>query len=156
RFLERLQAGEEPDPDELILAHPDLADRLEPELESAERLFRQVRAERSLAGAATDHPPQADVTTLPEAAPPPRHGRHTGRGGLGRGASAVVYEAHDPKFDRDVALKVLRAGPDSDAARRHRRDACIAARLRHQNIVPLHEAGEDGGLYYLDMELIRG
>ena len=87
-----------------------------------------------------------------------RLGRYTVLDVLGRGSSSVVYLAHDPKFDRDVALKVFRFEPfgSPDAVKRFERDARTAAQLRHPNIVPLHDTDEMDGLRYIDMELIRG
>src|SRR5205823_633681 len=95
---------------------------------------------------------------LAPAAPPERLGRYLLYEELGRGASATVYRAYDPRFDREVALKVLRRDrvPAADAADRFARDARIAAQLRHPNIVPLHETGEEAGVCYIDMELVRG
>ncbi len=57
-----------------------------------------------------------------------------------------------------VALKVMRwcGAGESNLVSRFWRDARIAARLRHPNIVPVHDAGELEGVRYIDMELIRG
>jgi hypothetical protein len=142
-YAERLRTGQEPDRYEFLRARPDLAAELEPRLEAAEALFLLGRS----------HPPAAAA-----AASPPRFiGRYRIEGVLGRGASAVVYRAFDPRHERFIALKVLRWKPPEDGATdRCGRDGLIAARLRHPNIVPLHDAGEHEGLRYLDMELIDG
>jgi len=56
---------------------------------------------------------------------------------IARGGTAVVFEAHDPELQRQVAIKILRAGN----LERLRHEAAIAARLRHPNIVAVHEVG---------------
>ncbi|WP_165250911.1 serine/threonine-protein kinase [Paludisphaera soli] len=77
---------------------------------------------------------------------------------LGRGGSGVVYEALQPKLGRRVAVKVLGGGPALDDRARGRwlREARAAARVRHPNIVRLHEAGEHDGRLYLILDLIPG
>ncbi|MFI5461521.1 MAG: WD40 repeat domain-containing serine/threonine protein kinase [Isosphaerales bacterium] len=157
-FLERLRAGDEPDPSEFILAHPDIAPELERRLAAAELLY-------GLGGSfAPADPGQTlpldplSVGAAPNGTTVNRLGRYTLLDILGRGSSSVVYLAHDPKFDREVALKVFRFEPfgSPDAAERFERDARTAAQLRHPNIVPLHDTDELAGLRYIDMELIRG
>lgn len=70
---------------------------------------------------------------------------------LGSGGMAVVYLARDQRYDRDVALKVLK--PDLSAAigaERFLREIAITARLNHPHILPLLDSGEaDGFLYYV-------
>jgi serine/threonine-protein kinase len=78
---------------------------------------------------------------------------------LGRGAMGVVYEAHHVDLGRVVALKVLPRerchSPELEA--RFRREARSIARLRHPNLVQLHDSGisSDGRPYYA-MELLEG
>jgi hypothetical protein len=70
---------------------------------------------------------------------------------LGSGGMAVVYLARDQRYDREVALKVLK--PDLAAAigaERFLREIAITARLNHPHILPLLDSGEaDGFLYYV-------
>jgi WD40 repeat protein/serine/threonine protein kinase len=70
---------------------------------------------------------------------------------LGRGASGVVFLAHDPLLRRDVALKVPR--PDAlftpELRERFLREARAAAALDHPNIVAVHEAGTAGSVCYI-------
>jgi hypothetical protein len=76
---------------------------------------------------------------------------------LGRGGMGAVYLARDLTLDREVAIKVVKAGPDSgDLVARLRREARLAARLAHPNIVPLHAFGEVGGTPYFVMGYVRG
>ena len=60
---------------------------------------------------------------------------------LGEGGMGVVYLAHDPDLNRDVAIKQLRpeyASPDGDLARRFLREARATARLNHPNVVTIY------------------
>lgn len=71
---------------------------------------------------------------------------------LGRGATAVVYRAHDPELSREVALKLL-----LHPARASTRDEARAlARLRHANIVEVYDVGLHEGRLYIALEYVRG
>ncbi len=74
---------------------------------------------------------------------------------LARGGMGAVYVARHTGLDRQVALKVmLRADPL--ALKRFQIEARVTARLRHPNIVSIHEVGEQDGIHYLAMDLIEG
>ena len=77
---------------------------------------------------------------------------------LGHGGMGDVYLAREGVLDRLVALKVLRhqAFRDDALRERFRREAQIAARLTHPNIVPLHAFGEDGDFSYFVMAYVHG
>jgi len=78
---------------------------------------------------------------------------------IGRGGMGAVYEAHDLRVDREVAVKVMLGGAfgQESALRRFRREAQAVARLNHPNIVALHDFGElEGGGAYLVLERIHG
>ncbi len=77
---------------------------------------------------------------------------------LGRGAMGVVYQAWQPQLARRVAIKVVGASAGISAADRRRwlREARAIGRVRHRNVVPLHEAGEWDGCLYLVLDLIAG
>jgi WD40 repeat protein len=89
---------------------------------------------------------------------PAQVGRFQVRGRLGCGAFGAVYRAHDPQLDRDVALKVAHAGTlaDARATERFLREAKAAARLRHPHIVPVYDAGCEGGQHYIAAAFIEG
>jgi Leucine-rich repeat (LRR) protein len=77
---------------------------------------------------------------------------------LGAGGMGVVYEAEDPVLRRHVALKALLphlAGSPS-ARQRFLREAQAAAALSHDHIVTVHQVGEDRGVPYVAMPLLRG
>ncbi|MCI0576215.1 MAG: serine/threonine-protein kinase [Chloroflexi bacterium] len=71
---------------------------------------------------------------------------------------ATVYLAHDPRFGRDVALKVLPAAFMHDPTFRTRfeREARTIAALEHSAIVPVYDFGEHEGQPYLVMRLMTG
>lgn len=85
-----------------------------------------------------------------------RFGRYRIERLLGEGAMGSVYLAHDPTLDRKVALKLLKSTHSAALRQRFPREARAAARLRHPNVVQVHEAGVEGGVPYLVMDAIEG
>jgi eukaryotic-like serine/threonine-protein kinase len=77
---------------------------------------------------------------------------------VAKGGMGAVYSALDPRLGRRVAIKVLlgRAGGTDDQRRRFQREAHALARLRHPNIVAIHDVGEERGTPFLVMDLIEG
>ncbi|MEW6233080.1 MAG: protein kinase [Chloroflexota bacterium] len=77
---------------------------------------------------------------------------------IGHGGMAIVYKAYQPSLHRSVALKVLpdNFARDHDFVARFQREAIIAASLEHPNIVTIHEVGEEGGVPFIVMKLLRG
>ncbi|HEY7358341.1 MAG TPA: protein kinase, partial [Ktedonobacterales bacterium] len=77
---------------------------------------------------------------------------------LGAGGMGQVYRAHDPRLERDVAIKVLSASLAQEPGylERFRREARAVAKLNHPNIVQVYDFGEQGDLTYLVMPLISG
>ncbi|MEK0451956.1 MAG: hypothetical protein RL088_4224 [Verrucomicrobiota bacterium] len=77
---------------------------------------------------------------------------------IGRGGMGVVYRARQAGLNRDVALKMLIAGEfaSEEFRRRFRREAEVAARLRHPGIVAIYEIGEEDGQLFYTMELVSG
>jgi serine/threonine protein kinase len=81
---------------------------------------------------------------------------------IGRGAMGQVLLAHDPKIDRQVALKTLVASPAvseeeaRETSQRFLREAQAAGRLLHPHIVTIFDVGEDAGLSFIAMEYIDG
>lgn len=97
----------------------------------------------------------------PPANPPPKVGKYTVHGEVGRGACGVVYKGFDPFVQRDVAIKV--ALPDSEIIANKKEyeraffaEARAAGLLTHPHIVSLYDAGAEGDLNYLVMEFIDG
>lgn len=77
---------------------------------------------------------------------------------IGRGASGVVYEATHRLIGKRLAIKCLHPQMASSpvAVQRLFREARISAALRHPNVIEVFDAGRDGDLYYLTMELLDG
>ena len=79
---------------------------------------------------------------------------------LGRGAIGAVYAARDRSTGALVALKTLDPAllnpPDANFAELFLKDGRLAWRLRHRNIVKIHDAGEAGGTAFVAMELLEG
>ena len=139
-YLEAVDAGERPDPDDLMDRHPDLADELrsffatQDALEAVAQPLRQTRDECIAFG---------DYELLDELA----------RGGMG-----IVYRARQISLNRPVALKRIKAGrfADDNDKQRFQTEAEAAANLDHPNIVPIYEVGEHEGQPYFSMKLIEG
>ena len=76
---------------------------------------------------------------------------------LGRGGFGIVYEAHDKTLDRKVALKVLHPNLVNDTVflTRFNQEAKFAAKLEHNNIVPIYEYNQSDGRYYIAMGLME-
>jgi len=89
-------------------------------------------------------------------------GRYEISGELGRGAMGVVYKAIDPVIGRPVAVKTIRLSEEGTGLKRtellarFQTEARAAGLLTHPNIVVVFDAGEEGGLYYITMELVEG
>jgi serine/threonine protein kinase/Tol biopolymer transport system component len=77
---------------------------------------------------------------------------------IGRGGMSFVYQAESSHMGRVVALKVLAPELAQDDVFRERfvRESKLAASLDHPNIVPIYDAGDEGGLLYIAMRYVRG
>jgi eukaryotic-like serine/threonine-protein kinase len=127
-YVDRLWAGTAPDPDDVILAHPDYAAALDPVLRAAARVHAEVQA-------------------LPAV------GRYRLLARIGAGASAVVFRGIDTASRRPVAVKVF---PPTARAVRFDRDLRALGRLKHPGIVQFLDHGVADGRPYLVLELIEG
>src|SRR5919108_2664486 len=85
-------------------------------------------------------------------------GRYELEDRLGHGGMATVYRARDRKLDREVAIKLLAdnfAG-DEEVRRRFSREARLAAKLDHPNVVQVYDVGEEDDRPYIVMEYVEG
>ena len=80
------------------------------------------------------------------------------RSELGRGGMATVFLGYDPRFDREVAIKVLPKEflHDKKFRARFEREAKVIAQLEHPAIVPVYDYGEVDGQPYLVMRYMQG
>jgi len=85
-------------------------------------------------------------------------GRYRVERELGHGGMATVYLAHDEELERPVAVKVLPEHLAGDDAFRARfvREARLAGRLSHPNVVRVYDAGEADGRPFIVMEYVPG
>lgn len=78
---------------------------------------------------------------------------------IGRGGMGVVYKARQIELERLVALKVLPgivSAIRTESITRFRREAALAAQLKHSNIISIYDCGQVDGTFYYAMELIEG
>src|SRR5438309_11835495 len=75
---------------------------------------------------------------------------------IGAGGMGEVYQAHDTKLGRDVAIKVLPEAFEHDPERlsRFQREAKMLASLNHPNIATIYGLEQSNGTHYLLMELV--
>src|SRR5262245_9125179 len=125
-----------------------------------------VEAPPTDAGANSNTPSESDpVRDWTALLAPPQGPGEIGRLGnyrvlrvLGAGGMGVVFEAEDTQLKRLVALKAMK--PDLAASLLHRqrfqREAQAIARLEHDHIVAIFQVGEDRGIPFLAMPLLKG
>ncbi|MHC1763949.1 MAG: protein kinase [Verrucomicrobiia bacterium] len=77
---------------------------------------------------------------------------------IAEGGMGVVYRARHTGLDRVVALKMIRSGVLASSAdvERFQREARSAAKLRHPNVVTIHDIGEQDGQHYFTMDYVPG
>jgi tetratricopeptide (TPR) repeat protein len=137
-YVGRLNAGEQIQPEEILLNHPTHGPEI---LEQLEAFIGPTEA-----GAAF------------EAAPLGILGDYTLRRQIGRGGMGVVYEAWQNSMDRRVALKVMpkAVAVDTRAVARFIREAQLAGKLSHPNIVHVHGMGVEQQIPYYAMDFVEG
>lgn len=146
--LERFALDDRPDPG--VLAHLEQCD-------ACREATARIRDDNRFLGRFAAHGSLPD----PLAPPPPADVVIPGYDLLGevhRGGQGVVYRAVQRSTQRHVALKTTRQGPFATLADRARfaREIETLGRLRHSNIVTVHDAGEIGGVQYFVMDYVEG
>ena len=142
-FFEQRAVGEKPYVEDFAKRYPEIADHI-----------RRTFPALEFVGDST----HAGNLEMPVERPNERLGDFRISGELGRGGMGVVYEAEQLSIGRRVALKVLpfAALADHRAIARFRNEVRAAATLEHPNIVTVHSVGEERGIHYFAMQLIRG
>ena len=80
---------------------------------------------------------------------------------VGKGSTGDIYLGHDPFYGRDVAIKLYKSDHlDAQEAEAQRKmffnEAHMVGMLQHPNILPIFDAGEEDGRYFVVMEFIHG
>jgi serine/threonine-protein kinase len=158
-YVTALRAGDSPDRQALLKAHPEAA----PLLPCLDDLNDIAQTLQSSVDRLQDGPGQSLATTAPAedkmlALPPSRFGNYELLDVLGRGGMGVVYKARQVDLDRVVALKMILGSQLASAEfiSRFRAEARAAAAVRHPHILQIYEAGEVDGQRYFAMECIEG
>ncbi len=87
-----------------------------------------------------------------------RLGKYEIQSEIGKGGMGIVYLGYDPLLDRQVAIKVLAPHLvwEEGFVERFLREARASARIKHPNIVTIHDVGQDGDQFYFVMEYLEG
>ena len=185
-FLEAIDAGQQPDPQEWLARHPELSPELAEffaDRTRLQRLVARLRPEPELEPAPCTLPdairsggdfqsPDEYATierfaesedtgktaSLPRGTQVRYFGDYKLLEELGRGGMGVVYKAQQLSLNRPVALKLLRSDvlASEDDLRRFQNEAEAVALLDHPHIVPILEVGKHNGRHYFSMKLIGG
>ena len=118
----------------------------------------------TLVDPASEAPTVASPIGFKDEPPPPpkeipvRLGKYLIDGEIARGGMGVVYKGRQEGLERVVAIKMLLGGfaADKAAVQRFHRESRSAARLRHPNIVAIHEVGDYNGQPFFTMDYIEG
>lgn len=148
QFLGVHRKGEPVTPQVFAEQHPEHAEQL---LELLPTLLALEDVKRDRASSGSGH----TRVSLPKL---DRLGDFRIEGELGRGGMGVVFEAVQESLDRRVALKVVPQASllTGNQLERFRREAQIAARLHHSNIVPVYGSGESDGYHWYAMQYLKG
>jgi hypothetical protein len=135
-YIDRLIAGETLDFDDILAAHS----------ESGDEIVRHLKSYVAIGSNEVSNQPLGTI------------GGYTIRRQIGRGGMGVVYEAWENSMDRRVALKVLPAGiaADDRAVTRFVREARVAGKLNHPNVVSVYGMGVKEQTPYYAMEFVEG
>ena len=93
---------------------------------------------------------------------PKRIGKYVIINEVGRGSTGRVFLSHDPYYGRDVAIKLYNVESEDDEQKSqvNRKmffnEAQMVGRLQHPNILPIYDAGEENGKYYIVTEHVHG
>jgi serine/threonine protein kinase len=160
-YLSQIDAGQAPDRQAFLAAHPDLADDLAGYFEVQDRMQRLAHTDHgarpTFGGRGSPSHPMLQMANEP--LPPGsllgqyRLEELIGEGGMGR-----IYRATHLHLDRTLAIKVLapQLARDRQLVARFQREARALAQLDHPNIVAVHDMGSQGDMHYFVMEYVPG
>ena len=138
-YLERLENGEEPSPEEYLEQNP----------EHAQELLSFFRNHHWMG----ETPAPASASLVGS-----EIGSYLIESEIARGGMGVVYRAHQKGLDRPVAIKLISSGvlASEEERKRFRIEAESAAQLDHPGIISIHEIGSWNGHEYFSMTLVDG
>ena len=138
-YLQRLESGRKPEPEEFLAAYPQFASELT-------TFFRNHH------WFGQSPPPEASTLIGTQIGP------YMIEAEIARGGMGIVYRARQQGLERPVALKLISSGvlAGREERRRFRIEAEAAARLHHPGIIPIHEIGSWQGYEYFSMTLVEG
>lgn len=145
------RAGRDIPPEELCRDRPDLLNVLKDAIES---LRATAWMDRPLGHGAAVPDEAADAVCVV----PGNLGEYTLLEHIGSGGQGHVFKALHRRLERVVAVKVLPTdlAGTPEASERFNREVRAAGKLSHPNVVAAYDAGEQGGVPYLAMELVQG
>jgi serine/threonine protein kinase len=151
-YLQQVDAGVAPDPEEFLSQHAHVAAELREFLADLDRF-----AGSPVVGSSSpaDAPPAASNSEFPKLR---YFGEYELIREIARGGMGVVYEARQKSLKRTVAVKMILGGvlASDEDVRRFRTEAQAAAGLQHPGIVSIHEVGVYQDHHYFSMDLIDG
>jgi tRNA A-37 threonylcarbamoyl transferase component Bud32 len=154
-YLQAVEKGETPDRNQLLAAHPHLAEELAEYFADYDRM-NKLAAPLHLREDQTTISPEEEHVNQP---PVVRYfGDYELEAEIARGGMGVVFRARQKSLNRPVALKMILAGQLASTAdiTRFRAEAEAAANLAHPNILPIYEVGDHEGQQYFSMKLVEG
>jgi serine/threonine protein kinase len=160
-YLQAVDAGREPDRQELLRQHPDLAADLKAFFADRDAFDRLAPTGPGPQPASPADIPTLAPSELPALAPGVKvryFGDYELLEEIASGGMGVVYKARQVSLNRLVALKMILAGQlasEADILRFHK-EAEAVAHLDHPNILPIHEVGKHEGRHYYAMAFVDG
>ncbi len=154
QYFATLKPGQEISLEELCATCPDQIDALKKRLQDMAAMDSFLNMSETIGG-----PPPSTVRPTPVVPTPlTQIGDYRVVKELGRGGMGVVLLAEDTRLERKVALKVMQPSLARDAMSKERflREARAAAKVRHDNVVQIHQVGECNGVPYLALEFLEG
>ncbi len=164
-YLQAVEAGQQPDRDDWLAKHPDMAKELRSFFANQDDFARRAEP-LSAAPKPIAQPSQPTTPTQSSAASSEREvgdivpyfGDYELLEKIAAGGMGIVYKARQVSANRVVALKMILAGrlASESEVRRFHAEAEAAANLDHPHLVPIYEVGEHQGQHYFSMKFVAG
>ena len=170
-FIQQTEAGVNPNPEEIIARHPELAQELQEFFRDKARFDHMAEPFKPGVDLSPQHASvdatlfSSDAQSSSTSSRVPSIGSKLRYFGdyelleeIARGGMGVVYKARQSTLKRIVALKMILSGQlaGEEAVARFYAEAEAAAKLDHPNIVPIFEIGQHNGQHYFSMAYVEG